>query len=146
MIEPIPANRETLGSRQLAWVPTGCPQCVAETHCPVPCPPPVRGSGRTTWMIDRLIESIRIGQPRMIVVGLQSHHCQILFEAVWQRLQEEGFVTDSVARNTRIRILNGGEEDQNIRFMTAEQMRQGEYTSGLRGWAEFWDHYADGEQ
>ena len=96
-------------------------------------------------MIDRLIDSIQIGQPRMIVVGKDYHHCQIIFEEVLKRLKAEGFVTDSVARQSRIRILNGGEDDQNIRFYTAEEMQRGKCTCGLRGYAEFWDHYADGE-
>ena len=110
---------------------------------PVPCPIGMR-SGRTTWMIDRLVDSINIGQPRMIVVGKNRAHCQELHRMIFDRLRQEGFAV--LARSSMLLISTEGECDkQEIRFFTADEMESGECLRGLRGWAEFWDHFADGE-
>lgn len=105
-----------------------------------PCPPPVRRSGRTQWMIDQLCDAVEEGQSKCLVVG---HTMQFALDhlkpRVMEAIQKRGLKIDRVFRE-RIEV-----ESSVILFKNPERIEHEQFHRGNPGWGEFIDHYADGE-
>ena len=103
-----------------------------------PCPPPVRQSGRTQWMIDQLCDAVAEGQPKCRVLGhTMAFTLNHLKPRVMEALRKRGLKIDRV---TKDRI----EAEGSVILFSSTSMPE-ECFRGLRGWGEFVDHYADGE-
>lgn len=101
----------------------------------LPAFPAGRGSGRTQWMIDRLAEAVKAGQPYSFVIGRDFKHATELFRRV-----AETFGRDSIETFFRRKeiVFDGSR----IVFVSRHQFE--ERRQGHRGYGEFWDHWADG--
>lgn len=102
------------------------------------CPPPIRGSGRTQWMIDHLCDAVAAGQPLSRVFGHTLHFAiRHLRPRIIQGLEERGLVID---RSSRDRI----EVEGRVILFFSTQMSE-DRMRGCQGFGDFVDHYADGE-
>lgn len=100
-----------------------------------PCPVGPR-SGRTQWMIDRLLDAITEGQPRSVVVGMNSDHAaNCLLPRVMRSM------IDRRLSFKRVDIMTLDCDGSIITFSSPEQAikNKGKWTSG-----EFWDHSWEG--
>lgn len=93
--------------------------------------------GSTQWMIDRLIESILLGQPRSIVVGhdycFASYH---LLPMVVEELRDKGIIPSKIMASV-IHL----EEGVWVRFVGAYDIQR--VLRGQKGCGVFWDHEAE---
>ena len=102
--------------------------------------PTGRGSGRTQWMIDQLCDAIADGQPKARVWG---HTMDFALNGLRPRiidgLKARGVRITSVYRN---RIVADGSL---IVFASIGPISAMEVL-GTRGFGEFVDHFAEGEE
>ena len=96
-----------------------------------PCPVGSR-SGRTQWMIDRLVDAVREGQPACVVVGHSWEFVEgQLRQRVCDSLQAAGMVVTTQPWTDEIVC-----EGTSITFAIPSDMRKQIHA------AEFWDHCA----
>lgn len=98
------------------------------------CPYEGRGTGRTSWMIQHLINSVMEGQPKCVVVAANSIHRNKLFSKIRCML---------VSRKVVPLIMSTGRITADgcvIDFATVGTIEA--HRIGRRGYGEFWDHFA----
>jgi hypothetical protein len=100
-----------------------------------------RQSGRTTFMIKELINSVLDGQPHSIVVGINYRQCTNLYIEIVNRLMLRDISIDHYIYPTK--IIAGGSE---ILFFTKAEF-EGDRCRGmsLSKYGIFEDHLAAGE-
>lgn len=105
-----------------------------------PCPPAIRGSGRTQWMIDQLCDAVAEGQPKSRVWGhTMDFAWNHLRPLVMQGLQKRGLEITRVVKCRHLIEVEGS-------IIQFHSKKEEEYvTQGTRGFGEFVDHFADGE-
>lgn len=102
------------------------------------CPPPIRNSGRTQWMIDQLCDAVVSGQPKCRVYGhTLDFTLRVLKPRVIKELQKRGMKIDRISYE-RIDV-----EGTVILFSSTNLSKN--YYRGFLGFGHFVDHYAAGE-
>ena len=104
------------------------------------CPPAKRNAGRTTWMVNQLIDAIKQGQPQSVVVGhnwdFVTHH---LRDMVLDKMRENGLEIELLDWRRRRMVVEGC----TVHFTTSNELER--FMCGRRGVGVFEDHYACGE-
>ena len=90
-----------------------------------------RRTGATQFLIDELVDSIALGQPKSIVWCHSRKYTPQIKTRVIEALEARGLPLDLIEKDM---IMCAGSE---IRFMS-----EGQNTRGLHGYGDFIDHYA----
>lgn len=102
------------------------------------CPPPIRRSGRTNWMINQLCDVVANGQPKSMVFGhSENFTLNHLKPMIINELKKRGIKIDSVSKYKII-------AEESIILLSSMSTKK-ESLRGYRGFGIFIDHYADGE-
>jgi hypothetical protein len=107
----------------------------SETATCSPAFPDGRGSGRTQWMLDRVVESVVAGQPYSVIVTHRMWFADDLRRRLVEMLRAVGLDPEQ----NRGRLLADGSV---IEFVSRSQIDQ--WRRGRCGYGEFWDHFASG--
>jgi hypothetical protein len=97
-------------------------------------------------MLQEVVRAIMDGQPKLVVVAHSQAYANVLMDELHQMLLNRGIDNATkvvvVNHSASVMSLYGGE--QIVRFMSARFFWH--WIRGRRGWGEFWDHYAEGEE
>lgn len=104
------------------------------------CPPPSRGSGRTTWMVRQACDFIDEGGPKCLVVGHSEYFTKmILSRMVLEELRDRGLWIRKILGKSLTYDVHGTV----LKFCTISAMD--DTLRGRTGWSTFIDHVAAGE-
>ena len=93
-----------------------------------------RGSGRTQWMIDQIVDAVKDGQPRCLVVGQNmGQSLDQLMPRIAKALKSAGLKVQAYRERLEV-------EKSTVLFTSREFVDQKRL--GMRA-GEFWDHWAE---
>lgn len=103
----------------------------------IPPFPTGRQSGRTQWMIDRLVEAIEDGEPRCYVVARNYEGARLLMLRAVESIHDKGI---SITPRGDLTLEA---KSSIVEFTTTHQLTDNK-RRGNRRFIEFWDHLAEG--